>query len=867
MTAASEHSGVLRTIREQLNQARATQTAMPNPVHAAMPTFDGRLIGRESELAAIDRALDDATVRCISLDGPGGVGKSSILRAAAKVRLDRDEKVALVDLDAVTSRAEVLVVLAGQLSSHGLAVPEYNTATRLYADVMESIDSRAGIYRGAFGSPVTPSVTATKMGIWLEDNLGAEAAILVKHPATILASALVADLGNAAVVIFVDAFDGPNAKLLEAFERLLEGAPLLKIVVAGQRKLPPRWRRFGGVRQMPVEPLNVDEIRELLVHSGVPADKADEVYARTEGFPLGAAMAAEALLASEDFELSRADELDILVAASSQLVGQKYGANVRQTVMGMAGVATFTRQLLAAIMDREIDESAWETLISLPFVRAVEGGFRCHDRVNALLVRSSLRIDEGGYRAHHLRAARFWLERNDPGRRLYHLAIGEPEEAIELARRLVMTAASRADRVAGAEMLAKLREAESNGGDRLLRSYSEALSDAMAGDWRASEAVLAPTSDMVAVDRPRISARAFELRAMVARYRGDPGAALSCAQHGLRVADGHGDADLKASLLIQIIELAGLVGRLQEARATSDHLATLLDTLDAPSEIVLGSLFHREHLGRWTGDWGLSIEALRAAAERTAQWDLSSGPTFEGMRLRYGLGRLLTFCGRYDIARGLLLRAREHARTLELGQHVAETTIGLSIVASSSADYETADNLLSDASDSLEEAGGRLYLAWVELNRLLIELRREPREFSEVARAQRLLDESHAIQYGLGIGWASAMLAIARCEPVGAAEDVLRRMGMRYEGDLARWLDGQAREQVNPKWVRIALLQGDVGLAAEVLGVGAAHRAADACGAALLDHHHLDVVFPEDGQVPDVLDAILDLRWLGTLVE
>src|SRR5688572_22779136 len=75
-------------------------------------------LGRDAELTALLRALEagDAAPRgLITVAGPAGIGKTRMVRRAAKERLKADRDVVLADLAPARSRADVVATVAQAL--------------------------------------------------------------------------------------------------------------------------------------------------------------------------------------------------------------------------------------------------------------------------------------------------------------------------------------------------------------------------------------------------------------------------------------------------------------------------------------------------------------------------------------------------------------------------------------------------------------------------------------------------------------------------------------------------------------------------------------------------------------------------------
>ncbi|CAN5430530.1 hypothetical protein BH10PSE17_BH10PSE17_23720 [soil metagenome] len=113
---AAEPSAAVRALVLQAQMASAESVGQPatSPVQG--------FIGRKVELAAIDAALMRSGTRCLTLVGPGGIGKSSVCRAAAAGLVNRGARaMAWAPLSDLTESSQVPARLAAAL---GLATRE-----------------------------------------------------------------------------------------------------------------------------------------------------------------------------------------------------------------------------------------------------------------------------------------------------------------------------------------------------------------------------------------------------------------------------------------------------------------------------------------------------------------------------------------------------------------------------------------------------------------------------------------------------------------------------------------------------------------------------------------------------------------------
>ena len=122
-----EPSAKTRELDEQIRSGKLkTKDEAPSSVPAApihnLPVSLTSFLGREQELIELDRLIADPECRCISLVGPGGIGKTRLaLQAAQQHRADFAHGVAFIALASVGSVEAAIPVIASaiRLSFYG----------------------------------------------------------------------------------------------------------------------------------------------------------------------------------------------------------------------------------------------------------------------------------------------------------------------------------------------------------------------------------------------------------------------------------------------------------------------------------------------------------------------------------------------------------------------------------------------------------------------------------------------------------------------------------------------------------------------------------------------------------------------------
>jgi predicted ATPase/DNA-binding XRE family transcriptional regulator len=109
-----DRAALLAAARPTLRVVDASGSVPSAP--SALPTPLTRLIGRETEVAALQDRLQDADVRLLTLTGPGGVGKTRLAIAVAnRLRDTFPDGVVFVDLSPLTDPELVGPVMAAAL--------------------------------------------------------------------------------------------------------------------------------------------------------------------------------------------------------------------------------------------------------------------------------------------------------------------------------------------------------------------------------------------------------------------------------------------------------------------------------------------------------------------------------------------------------------------------------------------------------------------------------------------------------------------------------------------------------------------------------------------------------------------------------
>ncbi len=325
-----------------------------------MPSIGDRLqaarsqlfVGRDPEVATFRSALTAETLpfNVMHVFGPGGVGKTELLQAFARICDENDVPAYLLDVH----------------------------------DVEPSPGAFRTALRRAVGTDETPVLSAL-------DRQGERAVLLLDTVETLAAlddwlrTQFLPDLPEHVVV-----------------------------VMAGRDEPASAWRTAPWqslVEIMPLRNFDAEAGRDLLRRREVPADQHETILNFTHGHPLATSLVADLMDQRDDSTFEPSDAPDVVKTLLERFVQKVPGPAHRAALEAAALVPYTTEEELRAVLDMPDVHELFEWLRGLSFVRPGDRGLVLHDLArNALAADLRWRTPDW-YETLHERARQFYTDR------------------------------------------------------------------------------------------------------------------------------------------------------------------------------------------------------------------------------------------------------------------------------------------------------------------------------------------------------------------------------------------------------------------------------------------------------------------------
>ena len=309
-----------------------------------------RFVGRAEQLDLFTTWLTDGSFSLLWVYGPGGIGKSTLLRAFAQAAGNAGYLLARVD-----------------------------------------------------GARVMPTTEGIRAAVWdsLSDGIDAQFKLgydrVPAKPSMIMIDA-------------AERLQPVEGWLREDFLPALPAETL--VIIAGRRPPDAAWRSDLGWREllrvMPLRNFSPDQTRALLEIEGMSTDLLDPVMTLTHGHPLAVSLLIDAVRRSEpgiDVPESMQDLPDVVTALLSRIVEHAPTGRHRAALQVSAHAAATTEPLLRAALPAEAEEASelWEWLRDLTIMEDAQSGIFPHDVARDVLEADLRRRDPDTYADIHRR--------------------------------------------------------------------------------------------------------------------------------------------------------------------------------------------------------------------------------------------------------------------------------------------------------------------------------------------------------------------------------------------------------------------------------------------------------------------------------
>jgi hypothetical protein len=309
-----------------------------------------RFVGRAAELDVFSTWLTAGSFSVLWVYGPGGIGKSTLLRAFAEAARNAGYLLAQID------------------GARVMPTPD-GIGAAVWESLSDGIDAHFELAYGR--TPAKPSV------------------------------------------IMIDAAERLQPVEGWLREDFLPALPAeTRVIIAGRRPPDAAWRSDPGwrdlLRVMPLRNFSPDQTRTLLKIEGMPTNLLDQVMTLTHGHPLAVSLLIDAVRRSGpgiDVPESLQDLPDVVTALLGRIVEHAPTGRHRAALQVSAHAAATTEPLLRTALPAEAEEASelWEWLRDLSIMEETQAGIFPHDVARDVLEADLRRRDPDTYADIHRR--------------------------------------------------------------------------------------------------------------------------------------------------------------------------------------------------------------------------------------------------------------------------------------------------------------------------------------------------------------------------------------------------------------------------------------------------------------------------------
>ncbi len=328
---------------------------MPSRVKDRLSAARGSLfVGRTQELDLFRSALGDSEPPFLALYifGPGGIGKTSLLREFERLCMDAHIGASYLDCRSIEPTPDAFLQAAQQILNLKPSESPLDYLSRLEELNVLLIDTYE---------------TLSPLDDWLRDTF------LSQLPET------------------------------------------TRIVLASREQPAPAWRMDAGwqnvLRTIPLRNLNPEESKEYLEKRRIPLEQHDAVLKFTHGHPLALSLCADTFDQRGSFQLEPEATRSVVETLVDQFLRKVPGPAHRTGVEACALIRVTNEPILAAMLDMEDVYELFQWLRELSFVESRPGGLFPHDLAREVIVADLRWRNPDWYAELHRRARVYYTRR------------------------------------------------------------------------------------------------------------------------------------------------------------------------------------------------------------------------------------------------------------------------------------------------------------------------------------------------------------------------------------------------------------------------------------------------------------------------